>query len=38
LPPGSYRLISGFYDFESGQRLPLAGGGDFTELAVFAVE
>lgn len=38
LPPGAYRLISGFYDFETGQRLLLAGGSDFVELAVFVVE
>jgi hypothetical protein len=35
LPPGEYRLISGFYDFETGQRLPLAGGGDFAEITRF---
>ncbi|HMQ56433.1 MAG TPA: hypothetical protein PKD98_30420, partial [Anaerolineae bacterium] len=29
LAPGSYRLITGFYEVESGQRLPLVAGGDF---------
>jgi hypothetical protein len=38
LPPGSYRLITGFYDFETGQRLPVASGSDFAELAEFVVE
>lgn len=41
LPPGSYRLITGFYDVDSGARLPVttaAAGGDFTELARFTVE
>ncbi|MEW5961338.1 MAG: hypothetical protein AB1801_26750, partial [Chloroflexota bacterium] len=38
LPPGDYRLITGFYDFDTGQRLPLAGGGDFATLAEFGVE
>ncbi|MBN1221398.1 MAG: hypothetical protein JXM69_20915 [Anaerolineae bacterium] len=38
LPPGDYRLITGFYDFETGQRLPVRGGGDFTELGEFVVE
>jgi hypothetical protein len=38
LPPGRYRLITGFYDVGSGQRLPVAGGGDFAELAQFSVE
>ena len=37
LPPGQYRLITGFYDFETGQRLPVASGGDFTELVNFFV-
>ncbi len=37
LPPGDYRLITGFYDFETGQRLPVASGGDFTELVNFFV-
>ncbi|GIK43183.1 MAG: hypothetical protein BroJett011_70160 [Chloroflexota bacterium] len=38
LPPGRYRLITGFYDVGSGQRLPVASGGDFAELAQFSVE
>jgi hypothetical protein len=38
LPPGQYRLISGFYDFETGQRLSVVGGGDFAELGEFGVE
>ncbi len=37
LPPANYRLISGFYDVESGQRLPTGNGGDFVELAQFKV-
>jgi len=37
LPPGAYRLISGFYDFETGQRLPVVGGGDFAELGSFII-
>lgn len=28
LPPGPYRLYTGLYDYETGQRLALAGGGD----------
>jgi len=38
LSPGSYRLITGFYDFETGQRLPVNGGGDFAELGKFVIE
>jgi hypothetical protein len=38
LPPGNYRLISGFYDVSTGQRLPVDTGGDFAELAEFVVE
>lgn len=38
LPPGPYRLITGFYDFETFDRLPLVGGDDFTELARFVVK
>jgi hypothetical protein len=38
LPPGPYRLISGFYDISTGQRLPVDTGGDFAELAQFVVE
>ncbi len=37
LPPGSYRLITGFYDFDTGQRLPVVGAGDFAEMAEFVV-
>jgi 4-amino-4-deoxy-L-arabinose transferase-like glycosyltransferase len=38
LPPGDYRLITGFYEVETGQRLPVDSGGDFAELVQFAVE
>ncbi len=38
LPPGDYRLITGFYDVDTGARLPVAAGGDFTELTRFTVE
>jgi hypothetical protein len=38
LSPGKYRLITGFYDFETGQRLTTVGGGDFTQLTEFVVE
>ncbi len=38
LPPSHYRLITGFYDFETGQRLPVVSGGDFVELYQFEVE
>ena len=38
LPPGAYRLISGFYDFETGRRLPLDSGADFVELSSFVVK
>lgn len=40
LAPGPYRLITGFYDVNSGQRLPVsssAGGDDWVELARFSV-
>lgn len=39
LPPGLYRLITGFYDVDTGQRLPVSmpAGGDWTELAQFTV-
>jgi len=37
-PPGQYRLITGWYDVESGQRLPLTTSGDFIELTTFMVE
>jgi hypothetical protein len=36
LPPGHYRLITGFYHMETGQRLPVDSGGDFVELARFS--
>jgi len=32
LPAGEYRLISGFYDESSGERLPLTNGDDFITL------
>ncbi|HVC32109.1 MAG TPA: glycosyltransferase family 39 protein [Chloroflexota bacterium] len=32
LPPGKYRLIAGMYLLKTGQRLPVASGGDFVEL------
>jgi hypothetical protein len=35
LPSGSYRLITGFYDYETGQRLSLVTGEDFVEIASF---
>jgi 4-amino-4-deoxy-L-arabinose transferase-like glycosyltransferase len=38
LSPGKYRLITGFYEVSTGQRLPVVTGGDFTELVEFAVE
>jgi hypothetical protein len=38
LVPGKYRLITGFYDFDTGQRLPLVGAGDAVELAEFVVD
>ncbi|NJN98282.1 MAG: hypothetical protein HC875_31440, partial [Anaerolineales bacterium] len=38
LPPGRYRLITGFYEVETGQRLPVDLGGDFAELVQFAVK
>jgi hypothetical protein len=36
LSPGSYRLITGFYDYETGQRLSSATGEDFVEIASFS--
>lgn len=33
LTPGTYRLIVGFYDAVSGQRLPVAAGGDFVDVS-----
>jgi hypothetical protein len=38
LPPGAYRLITGFYDFETGRRLPLLEGDDSAELSRFMVK
>jgi hypothetical protein len=38
LPSGKYRLITGFYDFDTGQRLPVVDGGDFAELGEFVVD
>jgi hypothetical protein len=38
LPPGSYRLITGFYDVSTGQRLTVAGGDDFAELVEFVLK
>ncbi|MCB0213495.1 MAG: hypothetical protein KDJ52_29400, partial [Anaerolineae bacterium] len=35
LPSGAYRLITGFYDFETGQRLLLADSSDFVVVSVF---
>ncbi len=38
LPPGSYRLVTGFYDFTTGQRLLTDTGANFVELSQFTVE
>ena len=38
LPPGQYRLITGFYDVTTGQRLPVGGGGDFAVVTEFEVK
>jgi hypothetical protein len=38
LPSGSYRLITGFYDVSTGQRLTVAGAGDFAELVEFVLK
>ena len=38
LAPSTYRLITGFYDGETGQRLVLADGSDFAMLAEFQVD
>ncbi len=38
LPPGAYRLITGFYQVDTGQRLPANSGGDFAQLATFTVK
>ena len=37
LPPGEYSLIVGMYIAETGQRLPLAGGGDHIVLSTKVV-
>ncbi len=38
LPPGQYRLIAGLYDAVTGERLPVAAGGDFVELPSLRVK
>jgi hypothetical protein len=38
LSSGTYRLVTGFYEFDTGQRLSVVGGGDFAELGHFVVE
>jgi hypothetical protein len=38
LPPGDYRLVTGMYDPVTGERLPVALGGDFVALAEVKVE
>jgi hypothetical protein len=38
LPPGDYRLITGLYDPATGERLPVATGADFVELAQLTVK
>ncbi len=38
LPLGAYRLITGFYDVATGQRLTVDSGGDFVELEEFVIE
>jgi hypothetical protein len=38
LSPGRYRVITGFYDVETGQRLPVDSGGDFVELTQFTLD
>jgi hypothetical protein len=37
LPAGSYRLVTGFYDEGTGERLPLTTGGDVVILEVFTL-
>ena len=37
LRPGEYRLVAGMYETESGQRLPVAPGGDVVELGKILV-
>jgi hypothetical protein len=36
--PGVYRLIAGMYNAATGQRLPVAGGGNFVELTQVTVK
>ena len=36
-PPGEYRLVVGMYDASTGQRLPVASGGDVVELSRVSV-
>ncbi len=38
LPPGDYRLITGLYHAATGERLPLASGGNFVELSAITVK
>lgn len=38
LPSGTYRLVTGFYELNTGQRLSVGGGGDFAELGQLVVE
>lgn len=38
LPAGEYRLIAGVYNAATGQRLPVASGGDFVELQHITVQ
>ncbi|MCB0177814.1 MAG: hypothetical protein KDI62_06275, partial [Anaerolineae bacterium] len=38
LPAGSYRLIAGFYNAATGERLPVDSGGDFVGLAQLPVQ
>ncbi|MCB9103665.1 MAG: glycosyltransferase family 39 protein [Anaerolineales bacterium] len=38
LPAGSYQLIAGFYNAATGERLPVASGGDFVGLAQLPVQ
>jgi hypothetical protein len=37
-PPGAYRLIAGWYHSQTQERVPLAGGGDFVEVATLQVD
>jgi hypothetical protein len=38
LSAGAYRLITGFYNFETGQRMPTDDGQDFTEVGKFVID